>query len=77
MVDVASIDIDDIAVWEPFRMFVLMKEVRKCERAWVVQSAIFGPQRQDATSFLGKRLLGSIFSAVSLAPVAAPGVFIL
>eukprot|EP00903_Cladosiphon_okamuranus_P009035 g8638.t3 len=27
VVDVASIDIDDMAVWEPFRMFVLMKEV--------------------------------------------------
>lgn len=28
VVDVASIDIDDMAEWEPFRMFVLMKEVR-------------------------------------------------
>lgn len=28
VVDVASIDIDDMSVWEPFRMFVLMKEVR-------------------------------------------------
>lgn len=27
-VDVGSIDINDMAAWEPFRMFVLMKEVR-------------------------------------------------